>query len=697
MPLNFPTVLGTQYLGANSYQDINKLPIYDMLMEQRASHQKRWDMASADMSMTKNNYGGSTAESPPKVGQKAQFSFQMTNTTIDAISGYYTDNKRCYQLDSVSSKRDKAIYQQNLVQKKIVKDCYLLDEIAGAFDHCIRTGVAFIEIIGLDVNDIEFLPSIKVWDAWSTMFDINGRKADGSDWEYFTATSYITKTNAKYKYPDIDAAVLNRGIVAGESTFNFCYRTNATDSISSSMVQEFNVWLREITDYSFWLDINTNRVIPLEREDLLTADGEWRKQTKRVLGWRKNQYINGVLCRSYLSPFGDTVPFVPFFWSFNPEVAIEDQRYSSLVRQTRDSTHALDWFLNMNFDAMAARPNGGVIYRKGSLDNHAANNKENIANWEYAGDIKPDFFPMSVFPQDNVLAAQYISSIARQAAPVDFAAPEVTRNDSGEKVALMQSSQVRGLAPYMARLNRSLCYLGRLMCKNTCMYMSEELAAQILQEEVDPFFWSVGQNAAEFSAITGLFTETQKQQTYLLAMQMFRDWGRPPSTAVMKEIAVIPNREKIFSILEEEDRVLAEQSQITRAIEEEQRKAVVEKDKSQALLNLFRTKEAEANAASTIGLAQEHSSRAGQDVALAVKNYAEALKTIAEIEAMYNKEEIENLLRATKSISEEIQEEKETPETKQLGVLHESQAENGGVGTHRGAIVNALLSAQGEG
>lgn len=630
--------LGTYQQGENrEFKTPQSLSIFQQIEAHRTYHQKRWEDAANDFSFWKNVYGGSQHETSASPLNRNRFSAGTLSHIIGYLLGYQIDNRKIYQLKPRHNLFARACDQQNNVQHQLITESNLLDKFSTAFEGAITTGFSVIEPIP-EWDGASFSYSLKVWETWNTTFDVNGRERDGSDWSYFTTTEKLFAKTVEEMYPDIPKDIIYRGSTLGafqsygsDLSYN---PTSASSSYSARICSLLRIFSRERIIEKFFFNDRTQTYIPASREDLISGEG-WRLISKSLLGWKITFFVNNCMVSEVISPFGEVPPFVPVFWDYTPAAPIADQKVTSLIRRIKDTEYLFCWLLNIGLEALAGRPNAGTVFTQGGIDNEVVKNVTNVANIiKKKEEAQISFIDMARMPAENIQLLEMLRMWTKQNAPIEFVEPDVNKNDSGLKTALTQATQLKGVAYYMSKMDLCLRNMGRLMCLGTLHYMPVAQAEIMAGEELDPYFWNISGRGVDFTVALGMNTDTQQQTEFAQAMEMFTTWGRQPSTAVMKLICPLANKEKIFALLEQEDEAAGKRMQEERNVAMQQQQAATEKTKADAILALHRTKEVDSRAADVLGLADEHTARAESAKATTVRTLAEAYRIMAEMDGI---------------------------------------------------------------
>lgn len=623
--------------------------------QHRPANESRWSNAATDAAFRSGIFAGNRNTTPVNVTTKSRFSISQIDVKCGSVCGYQVENRKTYKLEPLLPKYARAAEQHNRIQTYLIQRGAILDKISDAFATCVNEGACISEPMVENGND-RFKLRMKTWKSCDYIIDANYREPDGSDCTYIATSEYLEKDQTEFFYPWIPER-FRAGGATGYTRGPFYFQPQNINGQVGFLNQIVKLWQRMPIETRYWVGRDSGRKIPMEREDVFhTVQGEedWYPDTFLVNGWYRETYCNGILVAREKSPYGETTPFTMFYWKFNPHLMPMDQRVISLVRQLKDPQYLLDLALNMALDALYGRPNGGIMYKEGTItDIEALKDPDNVRNIAYRGDVPPTFIQSSVIPEQNILMVQQIMQMLNSGSPINLPVnPDGMKTDSGLKTMLQQGAQLVGLSPYMASLDRSVKHWGRLCLYSVLNYMPIKMAEEIVGEPLDPFFWSISEDNCELTPALGILTDTQAKETYVQYMEMFKETGIQPTLEVLKEIATTPEKEKIFGMLIEARDNQAKAAQQQMEIQEELAKAEVAKTNAEAISQLSRAKEAEGRASSYAGLHAEHAIQAKKGNADAVASYSSAVKTIAEMLEMFDESSISRATDIVESIAE---------------------------------------------
>ena len=499
---------------------------------------------------------------------------------------------------------------------------------------------------------------VKIWEYNSFIVDPFFRSPDMSDAQFFWCQEYISKREAKSRFPDRTETI---GPMSGtpQRYGNFYF-----------LPENYNMARNDLMVLSYvWYKWNTKKKRLYSRTRKQFFDIAASAETDKIIYnipdmeevmvdsqcWKCAVVLNDQLMFIGENPLGFLeCPAVPYYWNYDPHINYFDLRVRSLVRTMRDPQFLFNYKIIQNNDIAAATINAGWKRKVGAVANED-NLKKSGQGWDVV--INPGFeltdcekiIPSGVPESDLALAEQMrMLTYETSGIKVENWSGQQDKQISSLTLLMKQAANLMVFQKYFDQWDFSDKTLGNLLLKVALNNWNAEKVALYIGEEPSPFFYSKVfsnyQTIVEESDLTPTQQNLQAQQM----MDMNQAFGRevfPPSMIIPK--LNITGKAEIIQFLQQQEQMASQQqedaSMLAHTIEEAKLKELY----SKATKNIASAREDFSRSESNLGLYEERLSMIERNRAMTLKekqlalaSLLESIQKFGEIETAYSENQL---------------------------------------------------------
>ena len=493
----------------------------------------------------------------------------------------------------------------------------------------------------------------KIWEYNAFLVDPYFRSPDMSDAQFVWCQEYISKKEAEDRFPDkLEAIAPMAGTPQRYGSFYFLpenYNMARNDLMVLSYV--WYKWKRkkqrlysrtrnQFFDYAQGADIDS---ILYNIPDLEQVNVE-------VPCWKLATILNDQLMFQGDNPLGDFMPFVPYYWNYEPHINYYDLRVRSLVRTMRDPQFLFNYKVITNNDITAATINAGWKRKVGAVANEDNLKKSGqgwdvIVNQGYEMTDVEKIQPSGV-PESDMALAQQMADLIYNTSGINMEnwSGQEDKQISSLTVLLKQAANLMVFQKYFDQWDYSDKLLGDKLLQIALNNWNAEKVSLYLGKEPSPHFYS--KVFAKYQCIVeeSDLTPTQQNLQAQQMMDMNQAFGRevfPPSMIIPK-LNITGKGEIIPFLQQQEEKASAVESEaqnIQHAFEEAKLKEMI----SKAANNIASAKERYGRFESNIGLLEERMAEVSKNRSLSTKAKMEALEKMVDVIAKFG--EVETMLK----------------------------------------------------
>lgn len=496
---------------------------------------------------------------------------------------------------------------------------------------------------------------VKIWEYNAFLVDPYFRSPDMSDAQFVWCQEYISKEEAKNRFPDkLEQIAPMAGTPQRYGSFYFLPE-NYNMARNDLMVLSY-VWYKWKRKKKRLYSMSRNQFFDFaggedNLEEILYNVPDMEAVNVEVPTWKLAVVLNDQMMFQGDNPLGfDGCPFVPYYWNYEPHINYYDLRVRSLVRTMRDPQFLFNYKVITNNDIAAATINAGWKRKIGAVANED-NLKKSGQGWDV---IINDGYELtdcekiipSAVPESDLALAQQMADLIYNTSGINLEnwAGQDDKQISALTSLLKQAANLMVFQKYFDQWDFSDKLLGERLLQIVLNNWNAEKVGLLIGEEPSPYFYS--KIFTKFQTIVEESDLTPTQQN-LQAQQMFEineRFGRevfPPSMIVPK-LNITGKGEAVQFLQQQEQQQQAAQQEaqnLQHAFEDAKLKELY----SKAANNIAMARERHSRSEADVGLFEERLSEISRNRALATKDKMEALEKLIDVTMRFG--ELETMLK----------------------------------------------------
>ncbi len=633
--------------------------------------QARWNQANIDSLFYAGNQSFINRNFTFTPGLSSnQYYFNLVQQPINIITGYQRQHRKSiiYQPSDGSDPQTTDQYTKlikNVCQKEGINESYSksceLSAVAG-----LNLMQPYLDYTGDDPAQGQL--KVKVWEYNSFLVDPFFRQADMSDANLIWCQEYISKDEAKRRFPDhVDKVTPMSGTPQRYGRFYFLpenYNMNRNDLMVLSYI-----WYKISKKKKRLYSRSRNQFFDFaggdgHLEQILYSIGDMEEVTVESPCWKVAVVLNDTLVQQSVNPLwdGPECPFIPNFWNYEPHLNQYDLRSRSLVFPLRSQQFLFNHKVIQNNDIAAATINAGWKRKVGAVANED-NLKKSGQGWDV---IINDGFELSdcekiipsAVPESDLALAEQMSDLIFKVSGINLEQWSGQNDKQISSLTLMmkQAANLMVFQKFFDQWDHALKLLGERCLQYALNNWSPEKVSMLIGEEPSPFFYS--KIFAKYKTVVeeADLTPTQQNLQAQHMMDINAAFGRevfPPSMIIPK--LNISGKGEIIPFLQQQEQQAQHMQQEQAIVQHALEDAKIKELYSKATANIATARERHGRAEADIGLFEERLSEITQNRAMATKAKMEALEKLVDVIAKYG--EIETALKMSKIESLDYQQE----------------------------------------
>lgn len=569
-----------------------------------------------------------------------QFHFNFIQQPINMVTGYQRQHRKSVNYLPIegSDQQD----ADDLTKLVTYANSYrgILEKVSKAYELSAVSGLVLMQPY-LDFTDdpINGTLDLKVWAYNEFITDPYWREPDMSDCNIIWTQQYISKREAKKKFPK-STDLIDTMSGYGNRYGKFYFLPENYNLARNDLLVLSTVWYQSSRKKKILYDrksgisydyVDKNQFF----QELLASEKRPRLEILEVdvPTWKEVVVLNETLMFQGFNPMGfDECPFIPVFWNYDPHVAQYDLRVRSLTRAMRDTQFLLNRRIILNHDISESSINSGWIRKENAIVNeddlrYAGQGKDIIIKDGYElADIQK-IIPNAVPPSDMELANQLVDFIFRTSGVNQELMGMSDDTKAGITEMLRQGAGLVTLQKYFDQWDYAFKLLGCLEEK-LIRFWSPAKMERILGKPVSPAFQLQIFSKFDVLVAEGLNTTIQQQQQFVQMMQLNEMLGGIIPPKFILQYATIQGKNEIIQAVEQSQAEAAELQRQQALMEQNLLEAQMQNLNARSVSDIAMARERHGRAESNVGLFEERLSEITQNRAQALKARMEALEKL---------------------------------------------------------------------
>ncbi len=621
----------------------------NLYMKFQPVEQVRWNEANIDTHF----YGGTQNFINQYFGTgpnttNSNWYFNICQQPINMLTGYERQHRKGYMFQSVEGGDDQTSDQYT----KLIKNCCALGNIyeqrSKAKELSAIAGMnlvqPYLDFTGDDQAQGEL--KLKIWEYNSFLVDPYFRNPDMSDAQFVWCQEYISKQEAENRFPDkIDQIAPMAGTPQRYGSFYFLPE-NYNMARNDLMVLSY-VWYKWKTKKKRLYSKTRNQFFDFSggeenAEAILYNIPDMEVVTVETPCWKLAVVLNEQLMFQGDNPLGNFMPFVPYYWNYEPHQNHYNLRSRGLIRTMRSSQYLMNYKIIQNNDIASATINAGWKRKVGAVANEdnlkkAGQGWDVIVNEGYEMTDVEKIIPSAV-PESDLALADQMRSLIYETCGINLEnwSGQNDKQISSLTLMMKQAANLMVFQKYFDQWDYSDKLVGDKCLQIVLNNWNAEKVKLMIGEEPTPWFYSRVFSKYQVVVEESDLTATQQNLQAHQMMEMNQTFGREvfsPSMIIPK--LNITGKGEIIPYLQQQEEQMQHMQQEQAMVQHMVEDAKIKELYSKATANIARAREDHSRSESNLGLYEERLSMIERNRAMSVKEKQEALGKLLENIATY--------------------------------------------------------------
>lgn len=609
--------------------------------------------------------------------QSPQFYFNISQQPINMVTGYERQHRKNFSYVPTEGADPKTTDQYTKLITTCANKGDIHEQKSKAKELSAVAGMCLLQPY-LDYSNEDQAQGelkVKVWEYNSFLVDPYFRSPDMSDAQFVWCQEYISKKEAEDRFPDkVNQVTPMAGTPQRYGNFYFLPE-NYNMARNDLMVLSY-VWYKWRSKRKRLYSRKRNQFFDFAKgmenlDQVLYNIPDLELVTVDVPSWKLAVVLNDQLMFQGDNPLGHFMPFVPYFWNYEPHNNYYDLRVRSLMRTMRDSQFLFNYKVINNNDITAATINAGWKRKIGAVANED-NLKKTGQGWDiivnegYDMSDVEKIIPSGV-PESDLALAQQMADLIFKTSGIDLEnwSGQQDKQTSSLTALIKQAANLMVLQKYFDQWDYADKLLGDKLLQIALNNWNAEKVSLYIGEEPSAHFFS--KIFAKYQVIVEEADLTPTQQN-LQAQQMMDingAFGREvfPASMIIPKLNITGKGEIIPFLQQQEQQMAAVQAEamnLQHTVEELKIKELMSKIHNQ----LSQARERDSRSESNIGLFEERMSMISKNHALASKEKMSALAQLLETIQKFG--EVETFLQSNNLESIKMDEEEQEKDQRQM-------------------------------
>lgn len=600
--------------------------------------------------------------------QSPQFYFNISQQPINMVTGYERQHRKNFSYVPTEGADPKTTDQYTKLITTVANKGDIHEQKSKAKELSAVAGMCLLQPY-LDYSNEDQAQGelkVKIWEYNSFLVDPYFRSPDMSDAQFVWCQEYISKKEAEDRFPDkVNQVTPMAGTPQRYGNFYFLPE-NYNMARNDLMVLSY-VWYKWRSKRKRLYSRKRNQFFDFAKgmenlDQVLYNIPDLELVTVDVPTWKLAVVLNDQLMFQGDNPLGHFMPFVPYFWNYEPHNNYYDLRVRSLMRTMRDAQFLFNYKVINNNDITAATINAGWKRKIGAVANED-NLKKTGQGWDIIVNEGYDMADVekiipSGVPESDLALAQQMADLIFKTSGIDLEnwSGQQDKQTSSLTALIKQAANLMVLQKYFDQWDYSDKLLGDKLLQIALNNWNAEKVQLYIGEEPSSHFFS--KIFAKYQVIVEEADLTPTQQN-LQAQQMLdinQMFGREvfPASMIIPKLNITGKGEIIPFLEQQEQKMAAVESEaqnIQHSFEEMKMKELMAKIHNQ----LSQARERDARAESNVGLFEERISEISKNHAISTREKMDALTKM--LEAIQKFGEVETFLQANNLESIKMNEE----------------------------------------
>jgi len=351
-----------------------------------------------------------------------QYYFNLIQQPVNMITGYQRQHRKNVSYVAIEGADPQTTDQYTKLMTHVFNKEHIHEAFSRACELATVSGMVLLQpYLDYSLDDqAQGSLRFKVWEYNSFLVDPYFRSFDMSDAQFVWCQEYISKEEAKNRFPDkLENIAPMAGTPQRYGSFYFLPE-NYNMARNDLMVLSY-VWYKWKKKKKRLYSRSRNQFFDYaggeqQLEQILYNIPDMEEVTVEVPCWKLAVVLNEQLMYQGDNPLGfDGCPFIPVFWNYEPHINYYDLRVRSLVRTMRDPQFLFNYKVIVNNDIAAATINAGWKRKVGAVANEDNLKKSGqgydvIINDGYEMTDVEKIIPSAV-PESDLALAQQMSDL----------------------------------------------------------------------------------------------------------------------------------------------------------------------------------------------------------------------------------------------------------------------------------------------
>ncbi len=574
-----------------------------------------------------------------------QYYFNIIQQPVNMITGYERQHRKNFVYEPCEGSDPQTTDQYTKLMTHVANMGCIHEQKSKAKELSAVSGMVLLQPY-LDYTEddpAQGTLKVKIWEYNAFLVDPYFRSPDMSDAQFVWCQEYISKEEAKRRFPDKQQQIMPMaGTPQRYGSFYFLPE-NYNMARNDLMVLSY-VWYKWNRKKKRLYSRTRNQFFDYaggeqNLEQILYNIPDMEEVTVETPCWKLAVVLNDQLMFQGDNPLGfDCCPFVPYFWNYEPHINYYDLRVRGLVRTMRDPQFLMNYKIITNNDITAATINAGWKRKVGAVANED-NLKKSGQGWDviinegYEMTDCEKIIPSGV-PESDMALAQQMEDLIFKTSGINLEnwSGQQDKQISSLTLMMKQAANLMVFQKYFDQWDFSDKLLGDRMLQIALNNWNAEKVKLLIGEEPTPYFYSKIFSKYQVLVEEADLTPTQQNLQAQQMLDINQTFGRevfPPSMIIPK--LNITGKGEIIPYLQQQEQAAQQAQQHAEELEHAVEDAKLKELYSKAAANIATAKERYGRFESNIGLLEERMAEVSKNRSLSTKAKMEALEKMVDV------------------------------------------------------------------
>lgn len=583
------------------------------------------------------------------------FYFNLIQQPINMVTGYQRQHRKSITFVPVEGTSQEYADDQTKLEMYANSKKRRLEKFSTGCEYSAIQGMClaqpYLDFRGDDPVNGEL--DLKIWPYNSFFLDPFFRETgDMSDCNFIWTQSYLTKNIAESYFPDKKNLIRNLP-PQRNSEYSFYFLPENYNMARNNFYILSQFWYQSSRKKKFLYNRNDGVAYDYmdDNKNLSSAlkmMGFFEVIEIEVPTWKLCVILNNEVMYHGLNPLKfDECPFVPIFWNYDPHIAQPNLRVRSLIRPLRDTQFLLNRRIILNHDISESSINTGFKRKENAVVNtddlkYTGQGKDIIIKDDHEMTDVEKIIPNAVPASDMQLADQLADLVYKVSGVNQELMGMSPDSDTGIQEMLRQGAGLVTLQKYFDQWDVSLKNIGNLDMKIIQANWSASKISRILGKEAPVEYQTKIFPKYSILVEEGLNTTIQKQYAFVQAINLNKELGGIIPAQYILENSTLQNKNEIIKSIQEQQQQQQQVAQQQAMLVQAKLEAEIQNLQSKSVADVAMARERTARSESDLGLYEERLSEISSNRSQALKNKADAIKTLLEANALFGERNVDN-------------------------------------------------------